>query len=252
MVLAPVVRWHTVLGEHGLHGIPERFVNDRSMLPGVGVALMRCFSTVGPVLQQKIKSALREPLIAVFRTVGPHAPLAPDACSVEFHLQSPYRFEPKVASVNIVDRSSLGLVDDELAVFRVVTERHRATHPHALLLGGGDLVANSLADQLTLELGEGEQDIQRQPPHAGRGIELLGDRHKGHAAAIEDLDELGKIRERPGQPVDLVHDDYIDPARLDIDQQPLQGRALHGAAGIPAVVIQGRVDPSSPRASATG
>jgi hypothetical protein len=47
-----------------------------------------------------------------------------------------------------------------------------------------------------LELGEGQKDIQGQPSHAGGGVELLGDRHERDAAAVEDLDELGKIEER--------------------------------------------------------
>nr|WP_245303567.1 hypothetical protein [Pseudorhodoplanes sinuspersici] len=49
---------HAVLGEHGLHGIPEWFVNDRGMLAGIGVALMRSFSAVGPVLKKKINELL--------------------------------------------------------------------------------------------------------------------------------------------------------------------------------------------------
>jgi hypothetical protein len=34
------------------------------------------------------------------------------------------------------------------------------------------------------------------PSHAGGGVELLGDRHERDAAAVKDLDELGKIEER--------------------------------------------------------
>src|SRR6202043_1380455 len=57
------------------------------------------------------------------------------------------------------------------------------------------------------------------------------------AAAVEDLDELGKIGERAGQPVDLIDDDHIDLACLDIGDQPFQGRPLHRAAGKPAIII---------------
>lgn len=53
-----------------------------------------------------------------------------------------------------VDRLRLAFVDDELAVFHIVAERHEATHPHALLAGGRDLVPDTLADNLALELGE--------------------------------------------------------------------------------------------------
>src|SRR5580700_115330 len=79
-----------------------------------------------------------------------------------------------------------------------------AAHPHALFLGGGDLVADAFAGDFPLELGERQEDIQRQPSHAGGGVELLGDRHKRDAAAVKDVDKLGKIGERARQPVDLI------------------------------------------------
>jgi hypothetical protein len=36
-----------------------------------------------------------------------------------------------------------GVVDDELAVFHIKTQWRHAAHPHALFLGGGDLVADA-------------------------------------------------------------------------------------------------------------
>jgi hypothetical protein len=56
---------------------------------------------------------------------------------------------------------------------------------------------------------------------------------------VEQLDQLGEVRERAGQPVDLVDHDDIDPAVPDVGQQPLQGGALGGAAGIATVVVTG-------------
>jgi hypothetical protein len=52
-------------------------------------------------------------------------------------------------------------------------------------------------------------------------------------------DQLGEVRERAGQTVDLVDHDDIDPAVADVCQQPLQGGALGRAAGIAAVVVTG-------------
>ena len=69
---------------------------------------------------------------------------------------------------------------------------------------------------------------------------MLGDRHERDAAAVKDVDELGKIGERSGQPVDLVDDDHIDLACLDIGDQPFQGWPLHRAAGKPAIIIERR------------
>ena len=122
---------------------------------------------------------------------------------------------------------------------RIVAERHVAAHPHALLLRGGDLVADPFAGDLALELGKGQQHIERQPPHRARGIELLGDRDERDALCVEDLDQPGKIGERAGQPVDLVDDDDVDPAGPDVGEQALQRRPLHVAAREPAIVIAG-------------
>ena len=56
---------------------------------------------------------------------------------------------------------------------------------------------------------------------------------------VEDLDELGEIRERPAQPVDLVDDDGIDQIFFDIAEQTLQGGPLQGSAGDTTIVIKG-------------
>ena len=84
-----------------------------------------------------------------------------------------------------------------------ITERRHPAHPRPLLFRGGDLVANALADDLALELCEGQQNIQGQAPHRGRCVELLRDRNKRGAPRIDDHDDLGKIGEREGRPVDL-------------------------------------------------
>ena len=90
---------------------------------------------------------------------------------------------------------------------------------------------------LTLELRKGQQDIQGQAPHRGRRVELLRDRHERGARRIEDLDDLGEIGERAGQPVDFVDDDRVDPPRGDIGKQPLQSGPIQRRAGEPAIVI---------------
>src|SRR5258705_10155079 len=76
-------------------------------------------------------------------------------------------------------------------------------------------------------------------PHRAGGIELLGHRDERSALGVKDLDQPGKIGERAGQPVDLVDDDDIDPAALDVGEQALQCRPLHIAAREPAIVVVG-------------
>jgi hypothetical protein len=56
------------------------------------------------------------------------------------------------------------------------------------------ILSHPLADHLALELGKGEQHIQREPAHAGGGVERLGDRHERHPLLIEQLDQLGEVR----------------------------------------------------------
>src|SRR6266852_2776509 len=53
------------------------------------------------------------------------------------------------------------------------------------------------------------------------------------------LDQPGKIGERAGQPVDLVDDEDIDPASLDVCEQALESMPLHVATREPAVVVAG-------------
>ena len=47
---------------------------------------------------------------------------------------------------------------------------------------------------------------------------------------IQHIDDLGEIGERPGQAVDIVNDNDLNLASLDIGEEPLQGRALYRAA----------------------
>src|SRR5271167_2471849 len=83
----------------------------------------------------------------------------------------------------------------------------------------------------------GKRRLVTAHPHRGRCVELLRHRNKGGASRIEDLDDLGKIGERAGQPVDLVDDHDIDAPCRDVGEQPLQSRPTHRRAGEPAVVI---------------
>src|SRR5690606_23322874 len=82
------------------------------------------------------------------------------------------------------------LLPDDLqaAVVRQVTQRWTAAHPHALRLGGCDLVADALPGHLTFELREGQEHVESEPAHAAGSIERLGDRDEGYAPAIECLD----------------------------------------------------------------
>src|SRR5207244_4310950 len=66
-----------------------------------------------------------------------------------------------------------------------------------------------------------------------------GGRHEREDRGVEDLDQPGKIGERTGEPVDLVHDDNVDPASPDVGEQALQRRPLHVATREPAIIVAG-------------
>src|SRR3984893_18586405 len=62
---------------------------------------------------------------------------------------------------------------------------------------------------------------------------------------VEDVDDLGKICERSRQSVDLVDNDGLNLAGLDVLQKPLERRPLHRPAGkAPIVIHVGKRDPS--------
>jgi hypothetical protein len=101
--------------------------------------------------------------------------LIPRASSSSFNWD---RAEFGIAAKNRPNDLHLAVDDDELAVLRLIGERRHTAHPHPLLYRGGDLVADAFADDLALELREGQQHIQDQAPHRGRRVKLLRDRNE--------------------------------------------------------------------------
>jgi hypothetical protein len=165
--------------------------------------------------------------------------LGADAAPMEIVLQEAHRAEFPVSAIDEANSIGLGRVHGQLAILDLVPQRGDPAHPHALALGGCDLVADALAGDLALELGERQEDVEGEPPHRGRRIELLGDGDEGHVMPVEQLDDLGEVHERAGKPVDLVDHHGIDPALADIVEELLQGRPLHRAAGEAAVIVGG-------------
>src|SRR5882762_3134267 len=99
-------------------------------------------ATVNPVLQHQIERAASELLTAILGTVRPGPSLAPYPRVCKFVLERTNRFEGEIAAVDVDHFAGLVVIDHQLAVFHVIPEWWHAPHPHALLLGGGDLVAH--------------------------------------------------------------------------------------------------------------
>jgi hypothetical protein len=72
----------------------------------------------------------------------------------------------------------------------------------------------ALATDLPLEPREGILRVSR--PHAGGRVERLGNRDERHGVLVEQLDQLGEVRERTSEPVDLVDHHGVDLVRSNV------------------------------------
>src|SRR6516225_8289621 len=62
---------------------------------------------------------------------------------------------------------------------------------------------------------------------------------------LEQLDQLGEIRQRPGQAVDLIDDDHVNLAGPNAGKHILQGRTVErGARERPVIVAGGKKSPA--------
>src|ERR1019366_7553981 len=75
---APVARSTRFGGQHCLDIVPQRLVDNRRVLPGIGIAFVGYFAAVKLVLKNQIKCPTGELLTAIFGAVGPRSALALD------------------------------------------------------------------------------------------------------------------------------------------------------------------------------
>ena len=158
----------------------------------MGLTLVNDLAEIGAVLQYQVERTAREWLAADVAARSTRPRLALDALRFKLLLQQPHRAEFGIAAEDRAHDFRFAADDAEPVVLDLIPERGHAAHPHPLLFRGGDLVADALADDLTLELRKGQQHVQRQATHRRRRVELLRDRDKGGVPRIEDLDDLGK------------------------------------------------------------
>ena len=124
------------------------------MLAGVGCALVYDVAPVDPVLQHQIEGAVGEMLTAGQASAGTFTTLAHNTQPVKLGLEQRDRAEFRLAFEDQLHGRCLSLIDEQFAVPDVIAERHVAAHPHALAFRRRDLVADALASDLALELGE--------------------------------------------------------------------------------------------------
>src|SRR5215204_163764 len=230
----------SVRRELGLYAVPGRLLHDRGMLAIVGLPLVREPPDVDRVGQDLVEVAPAERLAAAAPTRSIDALWDMQAGGIEPTLEGADGAELEIAGKQAPDQARMVLDDVQRPVLDPVAERHYATHPDALLLRCSNLVSDALARDLALELSEGQQHVEGEPPHADRGVEGLGHRDERDAVLIEELDQLGEVGERSGEAIHLVDDDHVDAAGPDLAEQPLQRRSFHRSAREAAIVVAGR------------
>ena len=216
-----------VVGHHGMRLVPQLLVDDSRMLAGIDLVLVHGEAEIDLVVQE-------------FQQVAPvehRAALGADPARMQFLQHLRRGTGPGIEAEDRQDVLGLGGLDHQLAVLDHVAEWHRAAHPHPLPAGGRELVADPLADHLALELGEAEQDVQRQPAHGRGGVEGLRDRDERHAVAVEDFHQLREVHQRAAEAIDLVDHDHIDQSGLDIGDQLRQRGPVQRPAREAAIVI---------------
>jgi hypothetical protein len=205
---------------------------SRSMIascsPGIAFALVDRLADIGAVVQHPVEVLLVDPVAA----------RCADTALGHLARQFGCRADLQEPGEDPADYFGGFFVHHQLAVLDAIAVGRHPAHPHALAPRGRDLVADAFSRDLAFELGEREQDVQRQPAHGRGGVEGLRDGDEGHAVPIEHLDQLGEVGERAAEAVDLVDHHHVDQPILDVLQQPLQAGPLQRAARDAAVVIR--------------
>jgi hypothetical protein len=130
--------------QHGMRPVPQLPRHDALVLAGIDLPLVRGLADIGPVVQQLVDVALvQRPARLAGGALRPEAGHRLDARS-RLGEDLEHAAHPR----------GLILVHHQLPGHDVVAERHLAPHPHAAGAGGGEFVADSLANDLALELGE--------------------------------------------------------------------------------------------------
>src|SRR5258706_7587317 len=142
-----------------LHLIPQFLRSDCFMLSRIGLVLVHCLASIKAVVQQLIERPAGEGGAARAASRLTNSLFAFDARAVQFVFQFGDAAQCHVATIDMLNPCSLFGIDYELAIGQIVAQRQLTAHPHALALGGRDLVADALTRHLTLELSEGEQYI---------------------------------------------------------------------------------------------
>src|SRR5215211_4811137 len=118
--------------------VPKLLADDRLVLTRIGCALVHGLAHVDPVVEQLVEISFVDQLAA----------LAGNAFGSERVHQHGCRAYLGETFENHPNDGGLAVVHHQLTGVDVVAERNEATHPHALLARGSELVTDALADDL--------------------------------------------------------------------------------------------------------
>src|ERR1700731_3636277 len=136
---------------------PALIVDQGRLLTGVEFTLVSYVAGVNWVREQCVEMTAREGFAAALGAIRCRAAFRPKPETVGLLLDPAHATEFPIESKDAAHGLALGRVDDERALACVIAQRDIAAHPHALLLPGGDLVADAFTGDLPLELGKGPQ-----------------------------------------------------------------------------------------------
>src|SRR5208282_6534706 len=103
---------------------------------------------VNRIGQQLVQCSTREPAPSRLDAVAREADIRLYPSLLQLLAQLPHTAQFQVAFIDMPDGVGFGRIDDQPPVANVVAERRHASHPHALALGGSDLVSDALAGDL--------------------------------------------------------------------------------------------------------
>ena len=75
--------------------------------------------------------------------------------------------------------------------------------------GGGETCHGAVPDELPLELSQGTEDVDHQPPAGGAGGDGLGQADERNVAGIQCLHRLDEVLEGPPKSVQPPNDDGV-------------------------------------------
>jgi hypothetical protein len=142
----------------GLDGVPCRGINQRRMLARIPNAPVVNLPYIKRVRQDFVEVTARKGQTTDRSTAGRCIWLGREIEANEFGLDPLQVFEFQEQVEDRPDGHGLGFIDGEGAVLSVIADGYPASHPHSLLLGCCDLVADPLPRDFALELRKGQKD----------------------------------------------------------------------------------------------